>query len=74
LHGRRVERQDHDLHAVLVHLGKPLVVEIEQPRAQLWPHPLRQKSLRVVDGVLDCEVFFQADFALHGRSSRLRAE
>ena len=74
LHGRRVEREDHDRHAVLVHLGKPLVVEIKEPRAQLRPYALRQKSLGIADRVVDCEMLFQPDLALHGGFSRFRGQ
>ena len=74
LHGRRVEREDHDLHAVLVHLGEPLVVKIEEPRAQLRPDALGEKALGIADRVLDGEMLFQPDLALHGGSSRFRGQ
>ena len=38
LHRRRVERQDHHLDAVLVHFGKPHVLDVDQARAEPVPY------------------------------------
>ena len=64
LHGRRVERDDHDLHARRIHQAQPLVLEIGQPRTEFLPH-MRAEHLRVGQRRLDGEMFFQRDLALH---------
>ena len=62
---RRVEGQDHHLHPVLVHLGQPVVLHVEQALFQLGPDMVAEEPLRVVEGVGDCEMLFQADLAIH---------
>ena len=63
---RRVERQDHHLHAVLIHLAQAASIQIDQPAAKLLPDGVGEKSFRVIDGVVDREVLFEPDLALHG--------
>ena len=65
LHRRRVERQDHDLDPVRVHLADPPVVEVEQPAAQLLPRVLREVARGVAQRVLYREMFFERDLAVH---------
>ncbi len=64
LHGRRIERDDHDLHARGIHQAQALVLEVGQPRPELLPH-MRAEHFRVGQRRLDGEVFFERDLALH---------
>ena len=64
LHGRRIERQDHDLDARGVHQAQALVLEVRQPRPELAPH-VRAEHLRVRERGSDGEMFLERDLALH---------
>ena len=65
LHGGRVQRQDHHLDAVPVHLRQPLVLDIQQALLQLRPIGVRDEARRIHQRVRDGEVFFECDLALH---------
>ena len=62
---RRVEREDHHLDAVPVHLGDAPLVEIDQPAAQLRPGVVGQEPLGIRQRVVGGEMLFQPDLALH---------
>ena len=57
LHGGRVQRQDHHLDAVPVHLGQPLVLDIQQTLFQFRPVGIRDKSRRIHQRLRNCEMF-----------------
>ncbi len=44
LHGRRIQRQDHDLDPVPIHLAEALAVDVEQPALQLLPHRVGKEA------------------------------
>jgi hypothetical protein len=60
-HGGRAQGQDHHFDAVLVHLGKPPVLNVEEPALLALGHETRGVHQRVGDG----EMLFECDLALH---------
>ena len=69
---RRVQRQDHHLHAELVHQPQPPAMQVEDALAHLDPDVVGKESLGIVQRVVDREMLFEPDLALHGRSSPFR--
>ncbi|MNV47430.1 hypothetical protein D3C71_1393000 [compost metagenome] len=67
LHGRRIEREDRELRAPLVHLREALLLEIEQVALQALPHLGAGVDLRVGNREVDREMLFERNLVLHGR-------
>jgi hypothetical protein len=65
LNAWRVERQEHHLHAVSVHLGKTTLLHVQQPALEFWPVIIRHKASRVHQRFVCSEMLFESDFALH---------
>ena len=65
LHRGRIEREQHHLDAVLVHLPQPLLLNVEQPIAQLLHTLSGRKPARILQRVLDSEMFLERNLALH---------
>src|SRR3569833_2101101 len=64
LHRRRVERQDHHLDAMLVHLLQAKVLDVDEARPELVPY-LGAEHFRVAERGFYGEVFLKRDLALH---------
>src|SRR5262249_647454 len=65
LHRRRIQRQDHHLDAMAVHLGEPPFLDVEQPGLQFRPVAVRYEAGRIHQRVGDGEMLFERDFSLH---------
>src|SRR6185369_1186253 len=59
------------VHAELVHQAQPPAVQVHDAVADFDPGHLRKEPLRVHQRVVDGEVLFEADLALHGVPSGL---
>jgi len=67
LDGRRVEREDHHLHAVRVHLAQAPLLHVDEARLELRPRAVGEESFRVRQRVGNGEVLLEANLSLHGR-------
>jgi hypothetical protein len=65
LHRRRIQREDREGRAPLVHLFKALLLEVEQVRFQIHPHLGAGVDLRVFDRQIDGEMLFQRNLVFH---------
>src|SRR4051812_22348921 len=73
LHGRCIERGDHDLDARGVHQAQPFALKIREPGPKLLPR-MPAEYLRVTERRLNGEMFLKRDLALHALCPRLRRD
>src|SRR5258708_35501796 len=66
----RIERQDHHLHAVAIHLGDAPLLEVHQPRLELRPRGVGEESFRIRKRIRNGEMLFEPNLALHDRLLR----
>ena len=70
LNGRRVQRDDHHLHVILVHEPQAQLVDIEKTFLHLVPFSLHEILLRVAERVGMREMLFEANLGFHACASK----
>ena len=68
LHRRGIERENHHLDALLVHLAQPLVLDVQQTLLELGPIAVRHETRGIHQRFRNCKMLLECDLALHRHS------